>query len=80
MPTLDTRGGGAVVTEAGSPLATLLHLALPQIMASLFVSGSQPHSHKFLEHRVLICPLLDRQESALSLSVRLSVYEHMGTD
>ena len=68
----DARGGGAVLTEAGSPLP----LPLPQIRASLSAGGSQRHRQQFLEGRARTCPLLGPPSSALSLSVHLSVYEH----
>lgn len=67
---VDARGGGAVVTEADSPLASPLHLSPAQISASLFVGSSQPHGHEFLEGRALLCPLL-RPWQAPCLSVRL---------
>lgn len=64
----------AVLTEAGSPLASPLHSPPPQISASLFVGGSQPHGHEFLQGRALICPLLGPPSA---LSVHLSVYVHI---
>lgn len=80
---VDARGGGAVVTEADSPLASPLHLSPAQISASLFVGSSQPHGHEFLEGRALLCPLL-RPWQAPCLSVRPSalvcVYLGLGTD
>lgn len=64
----------AVLTEAGSPLASPLHSPPPQISASLFVGGSQPHGHEFPQGRALICPLLGPPSA---LSVHLSVYVHI---